>query len=91
MNKDQDKMGLSLIKPAKYKNPIAKGKYRNNPCVCGSGKKIKKCHGMKEVISKDEYDQIVRLVHEFNVRFKTEYKKQAEAALKAKEVINEQV
>lgn len=28
-------------------NPLKRGKYRNIPCPCGSGRKAKKCHGLE--------------------------------------------
>lgn len=59
----------SKDKPLRYKNPIASGKFRNDPCPCGSGKKIKKCHGVKDVLSKDELDSIITMVNNFNKRF----------------------
>ena len=31
-------------------NPLCSGKWANKPCVCGSGKKIKKCHGQYRAI-----------------------------------------
>lgn len=66
----------------KYFNPLAAGEYRNNPCVCGSGKKIKKCHGKERKVSLDERREIVRMVNEFNIKFQTEFAKQAEQAIK---------
>lgn len=40
-------------------NPLAKGINRNLPCVCGSGKKVKKCHGQELVITQEQYDWIM--------------------------------
>lgn len=67
----------------RYFNPIGSGKYRNMVCVCGSGKKIKKCHGSKHSVTKEEREDIIRMVNEFNVNFNTEFAKQAEKALEA--------
>lgn len=38
----------------KYRNPLADSKFRNKLCICGSGKKTKKCHGKNYIISKLE-------------------------------------
>lgn len=51
-----------------YRNPVAKGEYRNHPCICGSGKKMKKCHGANYAITADEHQDIVRLGKEHNQR-----------------------
>lgn len=61
----------------KYFNPLSNGKYRNNLCVCGSGKKIKKCHGKEFTVPWDERQKIVRWINEFNVKFQTEFAKEA--------------
>lgn len=34
-------------------NPINVGKVRNFECPCGSGKKVKKCHGQIRIVDKD--------------------------------------
>lgn len=65
----------------RYFNPLSNGSNRNRPCVCGSGKKIKKCHGVKSSVTKDEFDEIIRLIHEFNVRYKTAFAEQAKKAI----------
>jgi hypothetical protein len=51
-----------------YDNPIAKGAYRNHPCICGSGKKMKKCHGQDRQLREDEYTEMMRLGKEHNER-----------------------
>lgn len=40
---------------------------RNDPCPCGSGKKYKKCHGGKEVVSINEVidEQILQILEQF--------------------------
>lgn len=45
-----------------YRNPLTKGRYRNNPCVCGSGKKMKQCHGSQRVISRSEMIEVSEMV-----------------------------
>jgi hypothetical protein len=56
-----------------FRNPMAHGQYRNHPCICGSGKKMKKCHGKEYAITAEELEAIKTLgkehnqrVHEFN-------------------------
>lgn len=34
-------------------NPLHTGKHFNKPCICGSGKKVKKCCGVEVAIKKD--------------------------------------
>jgi len=36
------------------RNPLKSGKLRNLPCICGSGKKMKKCCGNVEYIKNDK-------------------------------------
>lgn len=69
------------MKEPRYFNPLSNGSNRNRPCVCGSGKKIKKCHGVESSVSKDEYDRIIRMIHQFNVRYKTAFAENAKKAL----------
>ncbi len=42
----------------KYINPLYAGKLRNKPCICSSGKKMKKCHGRNRVISHLEMEEL---------------------------------
>lgn len=35
-------------------NPLIDGNLRNTPCLCGSGKKVKKCHGVKRIITSED-------------------------------------
>lgn len=71
-----------------YDNPIHRGRYRNHPCVCGSGKKMKKCHGESQKLRSDEYHEVMRLGREHNQR--AEDFKQA-LIDKSKELENEKV
>ena len=41
-----------------YRNPMAKGEYRNHPCICNSGKKMKKCHGANSAVTLEEFKEI---------------------------------
>lgn len=43
---------------ALWRNPLTTSKLRNKPCICGSGKKTKKCHGIKNAISRTELNEI---------------------------------
>ena len=43
----------------RYPNPLASGKFRNAPCVCGSGKKVKKCCGINYVVSEEKRKEII--------------------------------
>lgn len=47
-------------------NPLYDGKYRNAICICGSGKKIKKCHGKDRLIDTIDYNEILDLVERLN-------------------------
>jgi uncharacterized protein YecA (UPF0149 family) len=60
------------MKTPVYCNPISNGKNRNKPCFCGSGKKIKKCHGEKDRISLDELQEIKRLWDKANEELQKE-------------------
>lgn len=57
-------------------NPLNKGIYRNMLCPCGSGKKVKKCHGTRLVISQDEYDEIMNLQDKRESEFRDALKEQ---------------
>ncbi len=41
-----------------YRNPLHNSKLRNKPCICGNGKKSKKCHGKEYAITKEQLDEI---------------------------------
>ena len=51
-----------------YRNPMAHGAYRNHPCICGSGKKMKKCHGKDYAVTLEGLQEIHRLGEEHNAR-----------------------
>ena len=61
-------------------NPLNKGIYRNMLCPCGSGKKVKKCHGNKLVIQKDEYDEIMNFQDKRESEFREALKEQLAAS-----------
>lgn len=54
----------------RYRNPLARGKYRNDPCVCGSGKKVKNCHGKESSVSLTELENIMNMIDNFRMRYK---------------------
>lgn len=45
-------------KEVMYRNPLMDGDLRNEPCVCNSGKKIKRCHGMKYALNEKEMSEL---------------------------------
>lgn len=45
-----------------YINPLYSGKLRNVMCICGSGKKIKRCHGRDFGIDVIMLNEINRLI-----------------------------
>jgi hypothetical protein len=47
-----------------YRNPLHVGSLRNKPCPCGSGKKIKHCHGEKYGITEAEAKAINEILVE---------------------------
>ena len=49
-----------------YFNPISGGKYRNMSCPCASGKKVKKCHGIKSGLNKSELTEVNDLIRMSN-------------------------
>lgn len=55
-------------------NQLAKGKYRNAKCICGSGLKMKNCHGQKYRLSIEEFEANNKMIHENNVKVITENK-----------------
>lgn len=72
-----------------YGNPYAKGAYRNAPCICGSGKKMKKCHGGERLVSEKELKELYdidRKRHEdFNEALAKAAEKKVQDAKDAKE------
>lgn len=59
----------SLVKEVKRKllgetlrrNPFSNSKYGNLRCFCGSGSKLKRCHGSKVTLDKSEMDEARKL------------------------------
>lgn len=47
-----------------FRNPLHIGSLRNKPCVCGSGKKIKQCHGQIYAIPEGEAKAIAEMIVE---------------------------
>lgn len=45
-----------------YRNPLCIGALRNKPCICGSGKKIKQCHGQKYAVTLEDAKAINELL-----------------------------
>jgi hypothetical protein len=60
---------------AKYLNPLQRygGKVRNALCPCGSGKKVKKCHGFKNILTAQELNEINRAIEDHNKQFIAEH------------------
>lgn len=42
--------GIFNLSPGWVSNPLHSGTIRNEPCICGSGKKVKKCCGRDAII-----------------------------------------
>lgn len=51
-----------------HDNPMSKGSYRNHPCICGSGKKMKKCHGQDKKLTEAEFTEVMRLGENHNAQ-----------------------
>lgn len=50
-------------------NPLYSSELRNKQCICGSGKKVKKCHGADPFIlieTKDALDKLVQAIEQIN-------------------------
>lgn len=65
--------------PGLYRNPLNKSKLRNMPCICGSGKKIKKCHGIDYGIDVLKLNEINRLIDKHNKAIKDAIREQNKA------------
>lgn len=78
---EKEKQIVQVPDRKRYQNPLSRGKLRNDPCPCGSGKKIKKCHGVKHALSKDELADIHEMINNFNKRFKEALEKNAKEEL----------
>jgi hypothetical protein len=63
-----------------FRNKLVKGELRNKPCICGSGKKMKKCHGANYVLNKEEVADIEQVIFDYKQKTKdlVELLKQAE-------------
>lgn len=61
---------------AKYVNPLGKGKLRNMICICGSGKKVKKCHGKDHAVDSLMLNEINRIIDKNNKAYQAELKRQ---------------
>lgn len=49
------------LKDTHASNPLHKGNRRNEPCICGSGVKTKKCCGAARNIEKELLSEITEL------------------------------
>jgi uncharacterized protein YecA (UPF0149 family) len=47
-----------------FRNPLHIGSLRNCPCPCGSGKKIKKCHGDQYALPETDAKAIAQMLVE---------------------------
>jgi septal ring factor EnvC (AmiA/AmiB activator) len=45
-------------------NPLKKGKAKNLPCLCGSGKKVKRCCGQFDYMKKDLAETCKKFVND---------------------------
>lgn len=63
-----------------YVNPLVKGKLRNMVCICGSGKKVKKCHGRDHAIDVLKLNEINRMIDKNNKIYQQALKEQWEQA-----------
>jgi hypothetical protein len=50
-----------VLGESRWRNPFNNGRYRNHQCFCGSGKKLKKCHGAERTLNKADLDEAERL------------------------------
>lgn len=55
----------------KFFNSLSEGRLRNDLCLCGSGKKVKKCHGKERLILKHEHNEVVELINTYNNNLKS--------------------
>ena len=63
-----------------YRNPLSGGNLRNKICLCGSGKKVKRCHGKDYAIDVIKHNEISRLIDAANKRFKEALEEAANAS-----------
>lgn len=45
-----------------FTNPLSNGAHRNTACPCGSGKKIKRCHGREATVTGAERAEIMTMI-----------------------------
>lgn len=57
-----------------FRNPLHFGEYRNKKCVCGSGVKIKNCHGVDRGLTEDELKNINDMTLKHNAKMIEELK-----------------
>lgn len=69
----EDKMTVEINRKTTgdYFNPLFEGKHRNEKCVCGSEKKIKKCHGRERLLFHHEYDEVIKFINVHNANLKS--------------------
>lgn len=61
----------------KFFNHLSDGKLRNELCLCGSGKKVKKCHGKDRLVTVEQKNEISELIKIYNSKienFKAQYR-----------------
>jgi len=51
---------LRVLKAGWEWNPLSK--HRNMPCICGSGKKTKRCHGMLDAVPTDVAEKLKKAI-----------------------------
>lgn len=49
-----------------YANPLYIGALRNQPCICGSGKKIKQCHGQARTLQAEEAKALSEMITNYD-------------------------
>ncbi len=59
-------MAMYLISPPEgmVENPLTKGKAKNLPCLCASGKKVKRCCGRFSYMKKDLAETCKKFVND---------------------------
>ena len=67
----------------RFTNTLSKGQYRNKPCICGSGKKAKRCHGMKSSITLQEAEELDEIIRKHNKALDDELEKMKDDATTA--------
>lgn len=61
----------------KFFNSLSEGKLRNELCICGSGKKVKKCHGKDRLVTFEQKNEISELMKIYSSKiqnFKAQYR-----------------